>query len=231
MGRGRHEITYQRMDAIYQVVEARQPITVRGIAYQLFTLGAIPSMATKHVAMVSRVVTQMREEGLLPWEWVVDETREVEQPASWDDPEDFIASVQRQYRKDYWAQQPLHVEVWSEKGTVRGILQPILDAYAVPFRVQHGFSSATAVFQAASDMARHRSEYSSIVIYVGDYDPSGLYMSEEDLPSRLQRYGCGPQKLELYAVQGVSRLQSHSRMAHTALDISPRSRHNKPVEP
>jgi hypothetical protein len=47
---------------------------------------------------------------------------------------------------------------------------------------------------------------------------------------RSQR-ACGPQKLELYAVQGVSRLQSHSRMAHTALDISPRSRHNKSVEP
>jgi len=42
---------------------------------------------------------------------------------------------------------------------------------------------------------------------------------------------CGPQKLNLHAVQGVLRLQSHSRMAHTALDISPRSRHNKSVEP
>jgi NADP-dependent 3-hydroxy acid dehydrogenase YdfG len=43
-------------------------------------------------------------------------------------------------------------------------------------------------------------------------------------------YGCGSQKLDLRAVQGVPRLQSHSRMAHTALDISPRSRHNKSVE-
>ena len=42
--------------------------------------------------------------------------------------------------------------------------------------------------------------------------------------------GCGPQKLNLRAVQGVPRLQSHSRMAHTALDISPRSRHNTSVE-
>jgi hypothetical protein len=28
-----------------------------------------------------------------------------------------------------------------------------------------------------------------IVLYVGDWDPSGLYMSEHDLPNRLERYG------------------------------------------
>ena len=30
---------------------------------------------------------------------------------------------------------------------------------------------------------------SLIVLYAGDYDPSGLYMSEHDLPDRLARYG------------------------------------------
>jgi hypothetical protein len=28
-----------------------------------------------------------------------------------------------------------------------------------------------------------------IILYVGDFDPSGLYMSEEDLPNRFDRYG------------------------------------------
>ena len=27
-----------------------------------------------------------------------------------------------------------------------------------------------------------------IVLYVGDFDPSGMYMSEEDLPNRLSKY-------------------------------------------
>ena len=27
-----------------------------------------------------------------------------------------------------------------------------------------------------------------IALYVGDFDPSGLYMSEEDLPTRLSEY-------------------------------------------
>jgi len=29
------------------------------------------------------------------------------------------------------------------------------------------------------------------VLYVGDFDPSGLFMSEEDLPTRLFEYGAG----------------------------------------
>ena len=36
-------------------------------------------------------------------------------------------------------------EVWSEKGTVRGVLAPTLDKYGVGFRPVHGFSSATTV--------------------------------------------------------------------------------------
>ena len=151
MGRARHSQTTERMARIRAIVAERHPITVRGIAYQLFTLGLIPSMATKHVARVSRLCVLMREEGLLPWRWIVDETRRVEQAAAWDNPARFMKATLRYYRKDYWQQQPMHVEVWSEKGTVRGVLEPVLDRYAVAFRVQHGWASATSVHRAAED--------------------------------------------------------------------------------
>ena len=89
----------------------------------------------------------------------------------------------RSYRKDFWDQQPVRVEVWSEKGTIRGVLKPVLDHYAVGFRVMHGFASATAVNDVAEAAdARGRP---LVALYVGDYDPSGLYMSERDLPQRL----------------------------------------------
>jgi len=49
----------------------------------------------------------------------------------------------------------------------------------------HGFSSATSVYDAAqSDDGRPL-----VVLYVGDFDPSGLFMSGEDLPKRLSEYG------------------------------------------
>lgn len=78
------------------------------------------------------------------------------------------------------------VLIVSEKGTVRGTLQPILDRFAVPFLVMHGFGSATAIHDLAEQttFAHHPLN----ILYIGDWDPSGLFMSEEDLPRRLERY-------------------------------------------
>jgi hypothetical protein len=78
----------------------------------------------------------------------------------------------------------VRIEVWSEKGTIRGVLRPVLDEFGVGFRPVHGFCSATRVHDVAIDDDGRE----LIVLYVGDWDPSGLYMSEQDLPARLQRY-------------------------------------------
>jgi hypothetical protein len=68
---------------------------------------------------------------------------------------------------------------------VRGVLQPVLDQYAVGFRVMHGFSGATTVYEVAQD----NDGRGLIALYVGDYDPSGMFMSERDLPDRIAEYG------------------------------------------
>ena len=69
---------------------------------------------------VYRLLREAREQGVIPWEWIVDETREFERCSVWDDPQEFAATVSRAYRREFWTQQPVRVEVWSEKGTVRG---------------------------------------------------------------------------------------------------------------
>ena len=114
---------------------------------------------------VYRLLKEARERGIIPWEWIVDETRELEQRPSWSDPAAFVRTVSRAYRRDFWKQQPQRVEVWSEKGTVRGVLQPVLDEYGVGFRVMHGFSGATSVH----DIAQDDDGRLLIALYVGDY--------------------------------------------------------------
>ncbi|MFL6799239.1 MAG: hypothetical protein ACJ8F3_17700 [Xanthobacteraceae bacterium] len=173
------------IEAMYTAAEAAQPITGRGIGYKLFTAGFIPSMTKSDMQRVYRLLKEARERGMIPWEWIVDETRELERCSSWSDPARYVQAVHRSYRRDYWDQQPVRLEVWSEKGTVRGVLAPVLDRYGVGFRVMHGFSGATTIHDVAQDDDGRR----LIVLYVGDYDPSGLYMSEHDLPDRLAKYG------------------------------------------
>ena len=171
--------------AMYVVAETTQPITGRGVGYKLFTMGMIPSMSGPDMQRVYRLLKEARERDMIPWEWIVDETRKLERASSWDNPAEFVDTVSRTYRRDYWSQQAVRVEVASEKGTVRGVLAPVLDNYGVGFRVMHGFSSATSVY----DIAQDDDGRPLNILYVGDYDPSGLYMSEHDLPERIAKYG------------------------------------------
>jgi hypothetical protein len=171
------------IEAMYPIVEAAQPITGRGVGYKLFTCGLIPSMQTKEMQRVYRLLKEARERGMISWDWIVDETRELERVSSWDDPEQYARAVVQSYRRDHWKQQPMRIEVWSEKGTVRGVLRPVLDDYGIGFRVRHGFGSASV-----HDVAEDRDGRDLIILYVGDWDPSGLWMSERDLPERLSRY-------------------------------------------
>jgi hypothetical protein len=184
-GRGRAKRSIDMIEAMYKIAEDGQPITGRGVGYKLFSLNLIPSMSRNDMQGVYRLLKEAREEGTIPWEWIVDETRELEKTASWDNPAAFVRTVARSYRRDFWQQQPERVEVWSEKGTIRGVLQPVLDEYGISFRVMHGFGSATAI----NDVSESNTDYPLTILYIGDFDPSGMFMSEHDIPERLERYG------------------------------------------
>ena len=76
------------IEAMHAKAEAAQPITGRGIGYKLFTAGLIPSMATNEMQRVYRLLKEAREQGTIPWEWIVDETRSLERTSTWADPAD-----------------------------------------------------------------------------------------------------------------------------------------------
>jgi hypothetical protein len=184
IGRGMAQASLDLIEAMYAIAKAAQPITGRGVGYKLFTARLIPSMGTGDMQRVYRLLRIAREQGDIPWHWIVDETRGIERVATWDNPEDYARCVARSYRRDFWNQQPHRVQVWSEKGTVRGVLDPVLEDYAVGFNPVHGFTSATDAHNTAEDDDGRP----LIILYVGDYDPSGLYMSEVDLPKRFDKY-------------------------------------------
>jgi hypothetical protein len=150
-GRGMARRSLDLIEAMYNAAALAQPITGRGIGYKLFTQGLIPSMARNEMQRVYRLLKEARERGDIPWEWIVDETRSIERTSTWANPEAYARCVARSYRRDFWNQQPVRVEVWSQKGTVRGVLGPVIDTYQVGFRVMHGFSGATTVHDVAQD--------------------------------------------------------------------------------
>ncbi|WP_204353755.1 hypothetical protein [Salinisphaera orenii] len=197
-GRGKSQKTIALIGAMYDILDEIQPATVRAVCYRLFVDGWIKNMGKNETGKVSRHLVTAREEGTIPWDWVVDDHRQVDQVPSWNDPQGLINAAVNSYRKDVWAEQPYHVEVWSEKSTVRGTLSNTLHEYGVPFRALHGYSSATVLHDVAAEAQRRSKPL--IVLYVGDWDPSGMGMSEIDIPNRLRQYGATNFKIERVAL-------------------------------
>ena len=137
---------------------------------------------------------------IIPWEWIVDENRELERCAT--------GTILRNYARGIGI---LSARFLGPAASARRSLdgeghrarrpQPVLDEYGVGFRVMHGFSSATAVY----DVAQGDDGRPSIVLYVGDWDPSGLCMSERDLPKRLEKYDGHHVRLNRIAIVGSQR--------------------------
>ncbi len=185
-GRGRSDESRHLISIMAEIAETIQPCSVRALAYQLFNRKLISSMAKNETSRVSRLCVSAREEGTIPWEWIVDGTREERVVPTWADLVEYADTVMGGYRKNKWSLQPTFISVWSEKATIEGTIQPVLDEYEVPFLVQHGFGAATKLMEAARSNSRR--EQPTLLLYVGDYDPSGMSMSEKDLPKRLARY-------------------------------------------
>ena len=73
--------------AMYEIAQKAEPITGRGVGYKLFTQGLIASMARNEMQKVYRLLKEAREEGVIPWDWIVDETRTMERVSTWADPQ------------------------------------------------------------------------------------------------------------------------------------------------
>jgi len=186
-GRGKAQKSLDLIDAAYRILSEIQPASVRAVCYRLFTAKLIESMEKRCTNSVGTQLVWARENGVIPWEWIVDGTRSIERPATWDSPDQLLRACARQYRQDWWKQQQVQLLLCSEKSTVEGTVKPVTDRYGVGFLSLHGYSSATSAHDVAE--LSMEDERPLIVLYTGDWDPSGLDMSERDLPGRFDRYG------------------------------------------
>jgi hypothetical protein len=207
--RSRARATLEIEQAIIAVAEERAPTTVRGIAYVLFIMRLIRSMDRSNTRRVSEIATRLREDDSLDWRLIVDNSRPTRKVSMWDSPVELMEAAVAQYRRDNWRDQPFHIELWSEKNTVGGILAPVIDRWGIRFVVMTGYGSHTRIREAverAQDAAK--AGKMPLALYVGDWDPSGLDMSERDLPKRMAAFDAPWQIKRIAIVAGDHRLPS-----------------------
>jgi hypothetical protein len=169
--RGQWEAVYKPKDIIP---------TVRHLFYQL----AVEEFVPKSDAGYNRVqsaLARARMRGDYPWDGIYDSLRQVQTPSTWGGLADYFDTVGAAYRLNKWQGQPEAVEVWIEKDTVRSTVGTVTSEYQVPLLVDRGYLSLSAKFEASQRIAKKMQVAAGgvTVIYIGDFDPSGINMLEE----------------------------------------------------
>lgn len=185
MARGQWTATAELVERAVQILSAEQPMTVRQLFYRLVSDQALEN-SVRDYKKLSRVMTDARESAQVPFEWIVDRSRPTYTPNVFDDLKDGLTALRNCYRKDYWQEQPAHVETWTEKDAIIGSIEPVTNELGVTVRVSRGFTSTTRVHEIASVFAGISKPI--FVYYLGDHDPSGRAI-EMDLYDRISRYG------------------------------------------
>jgi hypothetical protein len=120
--------------ALYAIVSQMKPMTVRQVFYQ----ATVRNLVEKSEAGYTKVQTdlvQMRRAGMLPYDWLADNTRWQRKPRTFYSVQHALDDTARLYRKALWAEADAYVEVWLEKDALTGVVMPITSMFDVPLMV------------------------------------------------------------------------------------------------
>jgi hypothetical protein len=207
------------------IAEQEKPTSVRGMYYMAMGAGLIDKDAqTKrnNYMRIQRRLLQMRRDGRMPYSWITDGSRTIYGYDRFADEDAFSTYAANIYRKDYWLESPVRVEVWVEKDAMAGKLKPVVrDEYGLDLYVSRGFASETYLQEAGAHI---RSVGRPTYVYLlTDFDASGMGIAEtveEKLAEMahpvdvfVERIAATPNQIEEYGLitQPVTRSDTRAR--------------------
>lgn len=164
-------------------------LTLRQLYYQLVARDFIPNRVQEY-SKLSSVLVFARMNGLTDWDMIEDRTRKPHLLYWVRDIQDAVEDTVRHYRLNRQEGQENCVEIWTEKDAVSNILKRVSQHFHVRLMVNRGYSSCSAMKDAFDrlQLSKRMQGQKTIILYVGDYDPSGLDMIR-DIESRLNEFG------------------------------------------
>lgn len=155
-------------------------MTVRQLYYQA-EMRHVVGKTDSDYDKVQRAVVQMRRQGFLAYDKIVDSHRERKRMYQHGSMHEALENMYQLYRRNYWLDQPEHVEIWCEKDALTNIINPVCSDYGVSFSALRGFDSESFIYDSAIDLKRMGKP--SHVYYFGDHDPSGWWIARNLGPS------------------------------------------------
>jgi hypothetical protein len=174
-----------RRDELLALIKSMEkPMTVRQIYYRATVAGIVPKTPAG-TQRVDRLVTEFREEDLIPWNDITGNTRRTILYTMHKNAAEFLRWSVDQFTLDPWRDAKVAVAIWIEKDALAGTLQSVTLPLGVPLHVIRGSGGVSFIEkQAAKLNALGRPVF---MYHLGDFDPSGQYASEK-LKQRLEQF-------------------------------------------
>lgn len=182
--------TREKIDRMIEIIEeyARQDLrlTARQLYYQFVSRDLCQNTPVVYKKLTA-LLADARYAGLIDWDSIEDRGRVPDRPPEWRDLNSLVEAALRSYRLPRWEGQERYVELWVEKQALAGVLEPLAREFHITLMVNKGYSSASAMYEAAQRMI-DRPGMDPVVLYLGDHDPSGEDMVR-DIHDRLEEFG------------------------------------------
>jgi hypothetical protein len=166
-------------------------LTLRQLYYQFVARDLIANTQQSYKRLGS-IVNDARLAGLIDWDAIEDRTRNLEQNAHWSSPADGIQALRNQYRIDMWSNQERRVEVWIEKEALIGVIEPVCKELDVAYFACRGYVSQSEQWRA---YRRHQGQQDTVILHLGDHDPSGIDMTRDNQDRLTLMGGHGPSEV------------------------------------
>lgn len=181
----RKEVVVARIQEIVTYYESLgYKLTLRQLHYQFVSRNWIVNHDTAYKKL-GKILDDCRYCGLVDWNSVEDRGRVSFLPYYVFDIPDALNDTIENYRLDRQDDQNTHIEVWTEKDALSGIMKRSTSKYGVRLVVNKGYTSSSAIYSAYERLAKQLGYRKVVILYFGDHDPSGLDMVR-DIRERLE---------------------------------------------
>jgi hypothetical protein len=168
-------------NVIIEDYEARgYMLTLRRLYYQMVAHNLISNKKSAYDRL-GGVISDGRLTGLISWTAIEDRNRGLMGLQHYDNPYQLLDRARNGYRIDKWATQLFRPEVWVEKAALEGVIGEICNKLQVDFFSCRGYNSQSEQWRAGRRFAGYvQKGQRPIVFHLGDHDPSGLDMTEDN---------------------------------------------------
>jgi hypothetical protein len=174
----------QALEIIYEYDAQGLDLTLRQLYYQFVARGLLDNKQSEYNRL-GGIISDGRLCGLLPWDKLVDRTRNLMGLETYKSPREILKAASKDYKE--W-----RPEVWVEKEALTGVVSGICNQLRVDFFACRGYNSQSEQWRAGQRLAQYvRDGQRPIVFHLGDHDPSGIDMTRDN-SERLELFAGTP---------------------------------------